>query len=86
MKKELTPAMTAIIGVAAAVLIIGGGFIIYQRAGGSSAEDPELARKQWEVERARTPGAAPAVPEGTNPGQFSPGREGEMAARNKSGQ
>jgi len=86
MRKELSPAITALIGVAAAVLIVGLGFMFYQRASGSSAEDPELARKQWEVERARTPNSAPvAAPDGTSPGSYSPGREGEMAARAKSG-
>lgn len=69
--------IVAICGTAA-VVVIGLGFVWFGNATGSS-EDPDLARKQWEVERARTPGGG-APPPTTAPG-MTPGRDGELAAR-----
>lgn len=72
-----------VIGVAAAVILIGGGFLWFGRATSFGSEDPELARKQWEVERSRTPsgggGSSTAPP--VAPTGMSPGRDAELAAR-----
>jgi len=85
MRKELPTGLAVVIGAVAILAVLGLGYMFYQRTAGTPAEDPELARKQWEVERARTPSAPATAPGNTNPGQFSPGREGEMGARSQSG-
>lgn len=96
MKKELSPLAVGGI-IAAAVALLGFlGFTFMNKAGGTSKEDPNLAQMQLEAERSRRPDGggsgqaqAPApttAPGGASAGSYSPGREGEMAARQKSGQ
>jgi|GEM_PF-7054098 len=87
MKKEMNPTVLAILGAVAVVVIVFFGFSWFNKTV-NPGEDPDLAKKQWEVEAARTPrgdlAEAPAqVPQDPNqPGaSFSPGRESEMSAR-----
>lgn len=81
MKKELPlPALIAIVAVA--VLIIGGiGFSYFRNAAQLGGEDPELAQKQAEVERARRPDGGQAQQPVNPPQGYSPGREAEAQAR-----
>jgi hypothetical protein len=85
MKKELSPGLMTVIGIVAAVVLIGGGVFWLGRTTGTS-EDPELARKQWEVEKSRTPGggATPTTPT-VAPTGMAPGRDAELAAREQRG-
>jgi len=87
MKKEIPTPILAAVGAVAVALILFFGFKWFNNSV-NPAEDAELAKKQWEVEAARTPKGDPApapavVP--TDPNQpgtsFSPGRESEMNAR-----
>lgn len=87
MKNELNPTVLAVIGGIAVIAILVLGFGWFNRTV-NPGEDPELARQQWEVEAARTPGGGPpmgapaAVPQDPSTGAtFSPGRESEMSAR-----
>jgi hypothetical protein len=94
MKKDIpTPVIIGLIVVI--VLIVGGlGFSWFQGATGSAPEDPALVQKQLEAEIARRPGGAPSGEQTTTPGGttdpsatsgFSPGRGGEMEARQQGG-
>lgn len=90
MKKELPPAAIAGIAIVALILIIGGGMMFMNRVTGAS-EDPELAQKQLEFERSKRPGGGgqPPVNQGNDsiaPQGFSPGRESEMEARQRTQQ
>lgn len=92
MKKDIpTPVIVGLIAVI--VLIVGGiGFAWFQGATGSAPEDPALVQKQLEAEVAKRPGGGGAA--GANQGGttdpsatagFSPGRGGEMEARQQTG-
>lgn len=88
LKRELPPAVMAAIA-AVAVLVIGGLGWTWFNGQVNPGEDLELAKKQAEFERSRTPrgeGATtplPNTPEGQS--GFSPGRESELEARQKTG-
>ena len=88
MKKELPPAAIAGIAIVALIAIIGGGMMFFNKATGTF-EDPELAQKQLEFERSKRPGGSgePVTNTGNGsiaPQGFSPGRQSEMEAREKS--
>ena len=75
MKKQLPPVATIGIIALVAIVVLGLGYSWFQKMSGAEPEDPRLAQKQLEMERARRPGGggdssgqAPAI----NPG-FSPG-------------
>lgn len=79
MRKELSP--LAIGGIALAVALILGffGFMYFQRATGVVQEDPELLRKQAEVERGQFKSKLPNTP--PDPGAA----EREARAKHKGG-
>lgn len=88
MKKELPPAAIAAIAIVTLILVIGGGMMFVNRATGST-EDPALVQKQLEFERSKRPGGGETSGTGTDsvaPQGFSPGRESEMEARQKTQQ
>ncbi len=91
MKKDIpTPVLVGLIAVV--VLLVGGlGFAWFQGATGTAPEDPALVQKQLEVEVGRRPAggnpAATSAPSSDPSVQagFSPGRGGEMEARQQGG-
>lgn len=84
MKKELPPAVIAVIAIAA-LLVIGGFGFKWFNGQVNPGEDLELAKKQAEFERSRTPRGEGAVDGQAPAGNYSPGRESEMEARSQSG-
>jgi hypothetical protein len=83
-KRELPPALLGAIAVVT-LLVIGGLGFFWFNGQVNPGEDLELAKKQADFERSRTPRGAGAADGQAPASNYSPGRESEMEAREKSG-